>query len=348
MKAFRMHGVAAGAVETVADPRPDSGDVVIEPLLSGVCSTDVHVYLEGALDAPLPVTLGHEVVGRVVAAPESREWAPYAANPGPLGEGDMVCVEPLLPCGGCHQCLRGRPNLCARQTHLGISRDGCFADLVSVPALRATALPEALVPDVAIFVEPLACALHFVDKAGVGPGMSLLVLGAGPAGLLTVQAAAIAGVDVIVSEMSASRRAHALRLGARVAIDPGSDDLGAAVLDATAGLGPDAVIEVTGNPDAVGQAIDVAPSGSTVVLAGICGQKRTLVDTNAVVRREITVTGALASRWHFGRAIALLRDGRIRVDGMVSRREHWTRADEVLRTAAVDRDVCKILLTHAV
>ncbi len=346
MKAFRMHGVGRGAVERVADPEPGDGEVLLEPLLSGLCSTDVHVYMEGALDGTLPVTLGHEVVARVVAARAAQAWAPYAAEPAPLGEGDVVCVEPLIPCGRCARCLRGQANLCPRQTHLGITRDGSFADLVSVPALRATALPESLPVDVAIFVEPLACALNFVDRAGVRPGQRVLVLGAGPAGLLTVQAAAGAGAEVIVSEVSAARRALASELGAAVVVDPRAEDLRAVLDEATAGLGPDAVIEVTGNPEAVAQAVELAAPGSTVVLAGICGQRRTAIDTNAVVTREITVTGALASRWHFGRAIALLDEGRVAVDRLVSRRAPWTEADALLRTAAVDHDICKVLLTH--
>lgn len=346
MKAFRMHGVGQATFDDVSEPTPAAGDLVLEPVVTGLCSTDVHVLFDGALVDELPITMGHEVVGRVVDARPPGSSDPYADGRAGPRTGDLVCVEPLLPCGACFPCVRGRPNQCLHSNHLGISADGCWAELLTVPARRAVRVADGVEARRAIFVEPLACALHFIDTAGLGPGQAVAVLGTGPAGLLTVQAAAATGATVIASDPHPARRALAEKLGATVTVDPTAVDLGAALADATRGVGPDAVVEIAGHPSAVAQAVDVAPPGSTVVLAGVCGQTHNAIDTNAIVMRELIVRGAVASRWHFARAMDLISSGRIDTGALVSMEEPWDHVDRLLGVAHDDRDVCKILLQH--
>ncbi len=347
MKAFRMQGIGEGSVQTVDDPVLGEDELLVEPVVSGLCATDVHVYFEGALVRDLPLTMGHETVGRVIEARRSGDWSPYAENAQTVQVGDLVCVEPLLPCNQCHACLRGRQNLCSNMSHLGIWRDGCWADYVTVPSLRAVPVHGSLSPSQAVFVEPLACALHFLDRAGIGPGRSALIVGAGPAGLLTLQAAKASGASpLIVSDPADPRRRLAQDLGADLVVDPTEQDLDENIDDATAGLGCDVIIEVAGAPAAVQQAITIARPGSCVVLAGICGETHTEIDTNAIVTKELTIVGALASRWHFDRAMKLVVSGAVDTGPLVSRSTAWTDVEAMLHVAHKDLSVVKILLEH--
>ena len=351
MKAFRFHAAGVGHVDSVADPEPAAGELLLRPLLSGLCSTDIHAFTTGAVFRPelVPMTMGHEVVGEVVGVRGGDETGDgYAdAERRPISVGDQVVVEPLFPCGHCRNCRRGAVNVCRNWSHLGFFAPGSWADLVAVPASRAVAAP-AVDPRTAVFVEPLACALNFVDLSGLHAGESALVLGAGPAGLLTVQALRAAGAGpVFVSEPNASRRALATRLGADVVLDPRAGDLEDIMLDRTRGHGPDVIIEVTGVASAAADALDLAPRGSTVVLAGVCGRGERSIDPDTIVLKELSVRGGLASRWHFGRALQLLTSGQVQVDALISGERPWQDVATAMTDLAQRPDLCKVLLTHA-
>ncbi|MHB8507844.1 MAG: zinc-dependent alcohol dehydrogenase [Candidatus Dormibacteria bacterium] len=351
MKAFRLHGLGAGRVDHVPDPVPTEVDCVVRPLVTGLCSSDIHIYRQAAMvdQAALPITMGHELMGEIVAVNRGGPALDaYSVEGNPrLDRGRRVIAEPLLPCGACPNCGRGQPNLCRRWTHLGISRDGCWADLVSVPASRLVAVADDLADRDAVLVEPLACAVNFIEKANLQPGMSVLVLGGGPAGLLTIQVARAAGASpLLLSEPNPHRRALGRRLGADFTLDPLAADFEAALAAATSGLGPDVVIEVTGVPAAVTQAIAVAAPGSTVVLAGICGGGAPAIDADLMVLKELVVRGAVASRWHFGRAMRLLASGRVTLSPMVSDTRPWQLVAGAMDDLASNPALCKILLGH--
>ena len=340
MLGFQMTGVGLGGVTTMPEPSPLPGELVLQPIASGVCSTDVHVFLEGALDPRLPLVLGHESVARVVDAREGI-WNAYGqALP---ASGDLVVVEPLFPCRECQECAKGLLNLCRNSRHMGINRDGCFAEFFTAPAWRSIVIPRDMDPTQAIFVEPLACALHFIDLSELRAGQTLVVLGAGPAGLLTAGLGVSSGLNVLVSEPEPSRRRLAEAAGARAA-DPAH--LSSELMQISGGRGADAIVEVTGNPDAVAQALQLATPGSRVVVTGVSGKAHVRVDLNLIVLRELNIKGAVASRGHFARALQLIRSGRARVDGLVSTTLPWKQAEAAIRLVQQDRSLGKVLLTH--
>ena len=342
MKAFRMTGVGSGGVVDLPDPSPGRAEFLLRPIISGVCSTDVHVYLEGVLDLTLPIVLGHEAVAEVVAVGPGDGWNAYGASV--PREGDRVVVEPLFPCRTCTSCVRGLSNVCLDSRHMGITWDGCFADLFTAPAWRTTRVPDDLAAHEAIFVEPFACALHFVGLSGLKAGQRLLVLGGGPAGLLTVMAGSLAGLTVALSEPQPARRALGKVMGARVVATP--DELGDVLAEAGWSNGPDAIIEVTGDSSAVAQALDLARPASTVVLTGIGRDARLAANTIDVVVRELTIRGAAASRGQFARSLELVASGPASVSPLVTHRLPWTQADSALRTVQTDRSIGKVLLDH--
>ncbi|MCY4371236.1 MAG: alcohol dehydrogenase catalytic domain-containing protein [bacterium] len=342
MRAFQMTGVGSGCVVDLPDPEPGRGELLLRPIVSGVCSTDVHVYLEAVAEPALPVVLGHESVAEVIGVGQGTGWNAYGESV--PREGDRVVVEPLFPCRTCTSCVRGLPNVCLNSRHMGITRDGCFAEMFTAPAWRTTKVPDGLRVEEAIFIEPFACALHFVTLSGLGAGQHLLVLGGGPAGLLTVLAGTLAGLTVALSEPEPARRALGGVMGAQAVASP--DHLQDVLAEAGWRSGPDAIIEVTGVSSAVAQALDIAPPAATVVLTGIGLDARLAANTVDVVLRELTVRGAVASRGQFARSLELIANGLAPLGGLVTHRLAWTQADEALRTVQSDRTIGKVLLDH--
>lgn len=351
MKAYRMHSLGNSSLDDVPEPEPAPGEVLVAPEAAGICGTDLHVLHEGVfIDDPetgLPMTMGHEVVGRVVGFGAPVPGAPPLTHGGrALREGDRVVAEPLLNCGTCWHCLRGLPNLCTEWSHLGIRRDGVWAELVTIPARRVTRVPADLPSDHAVLAEPLACALHFLDRAEARPGQSLLILGGGPAGQLTLLAARAMGLGpIVLSDPSTERRRLAEELGADLAVDPTRDDVHEACVKVTGDPGGvDVVIELAGSPDAVSQAFSMPRPGGVLLLAGICGTPSIPVNTNRAVRDEITVRGAFATRWQMSPAIRLLASGALNVGPVLSLKRPWTEAHEGMEDLRRRIDLCKVVL----
>lgn len=313
-----MHAVGQATLEDVIEPRAADGCLVVKPTVAGICATDLHVLYHGALidDQCLPLTLGHEFVGEVVELPAQPYHSAYPAL-GSMRVGSRVAVEPLLPCMRCYQCFRGRQNLCLHMRHLGISADGCFADYVAVPALRAVPVPDSVSDRAAALVELVACAVNFVDSARFQAGDVCVVVGAGPAGLASVQAAAASGASAVVAiEPVAERRTLALECGASHACVPG-DEARAVLGELTGGVGADVVLECVGTAGAVNGALEATRGGGRVMLAGI-PTERPEIDTELVVTRELTVVGAFASAWSFERAIRWIERGLVHPEQMVT------------------------------
>lgn len=352
MKAYRMYGLSEARLDNgVEEPKPQIGELLIAPEAAGICGTDLHVLHEGVypgFDKGLPRTMGHEVVGRVVAVgPEPTGGWISVYGGAPLREGDRVVAEPLINCGSCPRCLRGLPNLCQQWSHLGFLRDGVWADLVTIPANRLTRINEEVPGELAVLAEPLACALHFVHRAQIEPGASVAVIGGGPAGQMTLLAARAAGAGMVVlSDPVESRRSLAESLGADAVLDPVSEDVAGRIRSLTGGQGADVVIEIAGTPPAVTQAVGLPRPGGVLVLAGICGEKFIPVDTNRVVVEEIDVRGAHATRWQMDAAVKLLERQVIDASPLVSLTRPWTEAGLGMQDLAERPELCKVVLTY--
>jgi L-iditol 2-dehydrogenase len=257
VRAARFYGPGDLRIEEVPDPRPGSGDVLVQIALAITDATDLKTFRRGhpLLLSQLPSPFGHEFCGFDVAS------------------GKRVVAANSAPCGTCRQCTGGRQNLCENLLPL---LNGAYAELLVVPERIARAnlhpVPRTLASEVAALVEPLACALHAVS--GIEAGQTVAVLGAGPMGLLLCAGLKDAGAEVIVAGGSAERRALAADFGGV----PGS------AADA------DVVIEATGKPMGWRDAVEAVRRGGTVLLfSGVQGDVE--LDAERLHYDELTVRG---------------------------------------------------------
>lgn len=322
-------------VADVDDPAAADGQVVVEVSECGVCGSDLSSY-QGRLGTRPGQVLGHEFSGRVVAAP----------GVDGLGAGDRVTVRPLTPCGHCDRCLAGEVHLCehGRGLDIGYGVPGAFAERVLVPrALLGQTifkLPDAVSDRAGALVEPLAVALRAARLADPAPGDVAVVFGLGIIGLGAVHWLKGMGVaTVVASDPSALRRERAHALGADVVVDSVSESTVEAVATITgpglygAGARADVVLECSGAAPAFGDAIRVARSGGTLVIAALYKHKVEL-RPDRLVEKELTVRGSFAYRDEFPAVIAELERGGLDAEALVSHSFPLERIEEAFATQA--------------
>lgn len=313
MQAARLNAVGAMRLETVPQPVPGPGELLVRLEATGICGSDRHMF-HGEYPTALPVTLGHEFCGIVEARGEGAGRIPVGAK---------ITGDPNIACGHCPACRMGRPNLCHNLTAIGVFRDGGFADYLVMPEGQAFELPADLDPIRGAFSEPLACCLHGLDVARIMPGDSVAVLGGGVIGMLMVQLARLAGAaTVVLSTRQQPRRQVALEIGATHTVDPGAGDVVTAIAG-PGGIAPggvDVVLECAGVPETFRQSLALARRGGAVVVFGVMPQgERVGVEPFDLLFRELRVEGAYLNPHTHGRAAAMVASGVLDLDRLVSR-----------------------------
>lgn len=304
MKACVFHGPRDVRVEERPQPRPGPGEMLLEMRATGICYSDIRVY-KGEKKARPGVIPGHEPVGVIAALGEGVEG---------FRTGQEVALCPILACGACFFCRRGYRNRCPQRITLGYEVDGGLAEYMVVPAAlvrlgHVFPLPAGLPAARATLTEPVACVLNSLETCRLAAGASLVVVGAGPMGLLHVMLARQMGVTTIIAaELVDERLAHARRFGADLCLNPERDDLASQVLAVTNGLGADAVVVTTGSAQAAATSLALARRQGVVSLFGGFPPDTTIsLDVNAVHYGELVLTGSQnATSDQYRRALQLL------------------------------------------
>ena len=320
MRAVVLEAPNQFVAKTAADPKLEEGDILLRVKSCAICGTDIRI-LEGkkTKGVRFPSIIGHEIAGVVEEV---------RGNVGPWKKGDAVIVAPVIPCHACRYCLEGRENACQNRQAIGYEFDGGFAELMRIPAVavrggHVMALPKNLSFEEGSLIEPLSCCLNGIRKANVGLADSVLIVGAGPIGLMHIQLAKAAGAyQVIVSEPNAMRREMASRFGADLVVDPTSENLADVVKGRTEGLGVDSLILAIGVPSIVNDLIKLVRKGGTMNLfAGFPDTGSCTVEANVIHYNEINVNGTSAStRLDYLQARDLVASGKVNVKDLVTHR----------------------------
>jgi L-iditol 2-dehydrogenase len=301
VRALRKLAPGPGAVELQDVPRPEAGpgQALVAVDAVGICGTDLHI-LAGEYATVPPVTIGHEVAGRVAAvgSPADEAWL-----------GAEVVVETFFStCGACPDCRAGRPALCRSRRSIGTHVDGGFAEAVVVPVRNLRARPAGVGPAGASMTEPLACVVHSLGDPGrVEAGDRVLVTGPGAIGLLAAQVARAAGADVTVAGLSTDGRRLELarELGFAVAVDDVPEEV-------------DVAIECSGSGGGVTACLRALRRAGRMVVIGLAGKPVT-IPFDEVCLKQLEVTGWLASTPRsWDRAVRLIESRRVLVEPLVT------------------------------
>ena len=297
-----------------ADPRPADDEVLLRIRACGICGSDIHGWDGSTGRRQPPLIMGHEASGEIVATgPRVEKWR----------KGDRVTFDSTISCGACRFCHSGQINLCENRRVVGVSpteykQHGAFAELLAVPARILYRLPDNLPFDQAAMIEPVSIAIHAVQRIKVSANDTAVVVGSGMIGLLVIQALRWAGAKrVIAVDLAENRLALARQLGATHAFNPSTTDVVAEVTRLTEGLGADVAFEVVGVTPTVNLAIAALKRGGSCVLVGNLSPKTQDFPLQAVVTKELTVTGTCSSAGEYPLCLDLIARGIINVKPMI-------------------------------
>lgn len=320
------------ACESIPEPQLTRGDLLIKVKAATVCGTDIRIF-RGKKTAGVryPSVLGHEFAGEVIDNGGNKTFS--------CGEAVGVC--PAIPCGHCDNCKRGFENICTNLIAIGYEIDGAFAEYIRIPARAVESgnvfhLPSGLTWEKASLIEPFSCVMNGQEKIKVGLGDFVVILGAGPIGLMHIKLARYAGAyRILVSEPNSARRAAALLAGADMVVDPTSENLPERVKHETNGQGADKVIVAIGVPRLANDALQlVRKRGFVSLFAGFSASETATMDVNAIHYGEIQVTGSFGlTRLQFERSLNLIAQGHIELDSLITHRFALDRIDTALITA---------------
>lgn len=308
------------------EPVLTPGHALVRIHAVSLCGTDLHIY-EDDYPTDLPIVQGHEMAGVVIAANDGDAVAP----------GDRVAINPVIVCGECRACRTGRPNVCKNLSVLGCYEDGGFTEILSVPVERLHPVPDGLPLHVAAVGEPTSIALQAVNRSEPQAGETALILGCGPIGLLATLGLTERGVTVIAADTDPERAKLAQVFGAKhtLVVAPGFPDADQqAVIDAeTEGEGPEIVIEATGVPASLQNAIRLVGAAGRIVQVGISG--RTVEFTmKDLPFKEIDLRGSRNSLTLIPDGLALLSRHPEAADALLTHRFPFAELAQAYRTMA--------------
>lgn len=294
----------------IPEPQPDEVRIKVE--LTGVCGSDSSLF-QGKFNVPLPVTGGHEAVGRIDKI--GREVSEFR-------QGQRVTIHPNFSCGTCQPCSVGLPNICKHKIRLGIDTDGVFAEYVTVPAKQVYLIPDDLPNEIAIFTEPLSVIVHAMKITAPKKSDRVLIFGAGVMGLIALQMVSQFEAEIVACDLEEKRLNLAKKLGANGTIGP--KDSFDSFHDRF-----DVIYETSGAPEALATAIRLAAPRGKIVVLGLPAKEHPL-SVELIVRKELQIIGSIIYTDEFLTSIELLQAGRINTRLLTSGRFSLNELSQVL------------------
>lgn len=311
MKAVVYYAPGDVRVEDVPMPQPRAGEIRVKVDACAVCGTDLKSYKHGNPRIKAPLVMGHEFTGLIDAIGPRVEG---------FAEGERVVMATSISCGQCRYCREGWRNLCVDLAPMGFTYPGGMAEYTVVPALaiengHVVQVPPGIPAEQAALAEPLSCAVNAVRQCGVRRGDVVVVVGAGPMGLMNACVARATGAGtVILAEVSDARLAQAAQFGCDVLVNPEKEDLIQRVKDLTGGLGADVAIIAAPAAKPQEMAPDLVRRRGTICLFASLpvGQSMLQLDSRKIHYGELRVIGSSDSTAdHVREAVSLMASGTI-------------------------------------
>ncbi|MEI7345454.1 Zn-dependent oxidoreductase [Dickeya chrysanthemi] len=324
---------------TIADrdlPQPAHGDVRVKVKRAGICGSDSHIYRGHNPFAKYPRVIGHEFFGVIDAVGEGVDAARI---------GERVAVDPVVSCGHCYPCSVGRPNVCTTLTVLGVHRDGGFSQYAAVPAGNAYRIPDGIPDEFAVMVEPFTIAANVAAQVRPTEQDTVLIYGAGPMGLTSVQV--LKGVyhvkEVIVVDRIPERLVMAQHCGADMVLDNREHPLAETLKQR--GIQPTLIIDAACHPGILQEAISLASPAARIALMGFSSEPSQITQ-QSITSKELSIFSSRLNAHKFPQVIEWLEQRLIDPAKLITHRFHY--ADVVQAIDIFEKDqksCCKVLLT---
>jgi len=295
----------------IEKPVLSKGEVLIKMMKIGICGSDIHVYHGKHPFTSYPITQGHEVSGVIEELGEGVS---------DFYVGQSVTIQPQVVCGKCYPCRNGKYNLCEELKVMGFQTTGAGSHFFAIEAEKVTPLPDGMSLDFGAMIEPLAVGVHAVRRAEEIIGKSVVVLGAGPIGILTAQAAKGMGASkVLITDVSEFRLKKAAECGIDICVNTKQDDLGKVIEKHFGPDKADLIYDCAGNNITMGQAIKYSRKGSTIIVIAVFDDLAK-IDLAVANDKELTLANSMMYRNEdYVEAIRLVQENKVALAPLVSK-----------------------------
>jgi L-iditol 2-dehydrogenase len=346
LKALIYHGKNDVRLEEIEAPRPGNGQVLLKVKAAAICGTDLRIKKSGHRDIPdgTKRILGHELAGEVAKVGDMVK---------DLRCGMRIAVAPVIGCGKCKVCLSGNANMCENCRILGLGIDGAFAEYMIIPREHiengnAMVIPSFISYETGALLEPLATVFTGAEACNIRPSNSVLIIGAGPIGIMHIMMAKVFGASmIIVSEIADKRAKQALSHGADHVLNPDKSDYRKKLMAITGGRGPDNIIIAAPSPQAQMDSLEIVSVNGYINFFGTIPPEKQPVklNTNLIHYKRINVVGNTGtSVKNYFRTTELLRSGKLDISGLISKTFPLEKAEEAFELAE-SKEVLKVLFT---
>lgn len=311
-----MRGIDKMIIKEIPVPEIGKKEVLVSLEYVGICGSDVHYFHNGCcgsykVDLSEDYMLGHECAGTIVKVGEEVEK---------LKVGDRVALEPGITCGECEQCKSGHYNLCPDVVFLATPPvQGCNEEYIAFPENMCFKLPDNVSTKEGALIEPLSVGFYASEQGGVKTGDTVVILGSGCIGLVTLLACKAHGAGkIIVADLVEARLQKALEIGATEVINGGKEDALKKIEELTNGRGADVVFETAGSPVTIAQTPFIVRRGGVITLVGISAKEEINYNFAQIMDKEATIKSVFRYRNIYPKAIAAVSGGAINVKGIVT------------------------------
>lgn len=308
-------------IKEIDKPEPQAGDLLLRLIQVGICGSDIH-FFKGYRPIAEERVIGHEAIGIIEK---------IGATISDRAIGELVVVEPNIPCNHCKQCARGRGNSCANKRVIGLTEHGCFAEYLCIPSAFAHAIPENMRLQDAVCIEPMAVAYHALFSSEAKPGDAILIIGLGSIGMLLTHLALQLKYQVYIMELNTLLSDKAKSMGAIEIKSASNQNLNQQLEQ----LGIQTIFECAGAASTAELACSIAARGTEIILLGL-SEKPASFQPLKITRENISIRGSIIYNHptDFQEVIKLINSGTVKPSMIISEHYPLDQLQEALTIAA--------------